>query len=178
MKNVKFSIAGLGLIILAVFLTACPARVPPGGIFTGVQGKIQIEAPQGWKPVESLHPEATLKVGDEKADAFLLVLSESKSVSSCQTLDSYSQYVRTGLKNSLRDGTEFGPWWSQIGGLQALRYEIRGTSQDGLPLVYLHTIVEGPDAFHQIVGWTQTPNYRKNRDVLTKISDSFREVSR
>ena len=171
----------IGLALLGIALSVAfplfQAKKSGPGQFSALGGLLTLKAPPAWKEMDSLNPVANLKVGDEVADAYLIVVSEKKSEVKGDThsVENYSKFVRGHLRGTLKNGRERGPWWVTVGSRRALRYEVLGTSQDGLDLVYLHTTVETPEYFHQIVGWTQAKDYPKNRSALRQISDSLRE---
>jgi len=141
----------------------------------GLNGKIQIGIPSGWNEMPDLHPSADIEVGNETADAYFLVVSERKSILPKETLAEYSTYTRQGLDKSLQFPQDLGPRHLKINGLAALQYEIRAYGKSGKKLVYLHTVIETPEYFHQIVGWTASGEFKQNQATLKTITDSFRE---
>ncbi len=169
---VGVALLGMALSVAINFFRGSPKQ--PGAL----GGRLTVELPPGWKTVDSLNPLANLKVGDPVADVYLIVVSEKKSEAKESELGRYSLAVRQRLRSSLADSSEQGPWWISIGAYRALRYEIRGRSQDGMDVIYLHTVVETPEYFHQIVGWAEAKNYPKNQSTLRKVSDSLREDGR
>ena len=181
MKNSKSIIIGISLLVLAGAI-AWPYlqfdKSEEGGRVSALDGRLSLDLPPGWKTVESLNPLANLKVGDPIADVYLIVVSEKKSEATESTLAGYSRAVRERLKASLKSSSERGPWNISVGSHRAMRYEIPGVSQDGMDLIYLHTVVETPEYFHQVVGWAEAPNYLRNQNKLRKVSDGLREDGR
>ncbi|HEX5034712.1 MAG TPA: hypothetical protein VFW62_09545 [bacterium] len=147
---------------------------------SGLDGRLTVTLPPSWSTVESLNPLANLKVGDPKADIYLIVVSEKKSEvqGDNHTLQKYSQNARTRLTASMSGVRQEGPWWVSVGQHRALRYEIYGTAQDGMKVTYVHTIVETPEYFHQVVGWAEASNYPKHRKAIREVADSVREDGR
>ena len=173
------------LILLALIGIAAAIVVPiyqqkfrPARPFSDSSGRVTVVLPKGWTEVPSLNPLANLKVGDSNADIYLIVVSEKKSdiQGDNHTLQKYSQNGRARLTDTMKGVRQDGPWWITVGKHRAVRYEIFGTSADGMAVAYVHTVVETPEYFHQVVGWAQTPNYEKNRKALLQVSDSFREA--
>jgi hypothetical protein len=153
-----------------------------GGLIqpSALDGRLTLKLADGWSQVDSLNPLANLKVGDTRADIYLIVVSEKKSdvQGDNHTLPKYSQNTRARLTESMSAVRQSGPWWVSVGKHRAVRYEIHGTSQDGMQVAYLHTIVETPEYFHQVVGWAQAANYQKNRGIIREVADSLREDGR
>lgn len=141
----------------------------------GLDGKIQIGLPSGWNEMPELHASADIEVGSEAADAYFLVVSEPKGKLPKETLEDYSIYTRQGLEKSLDFPQDLGPRRLKINGIPALQYEIRAYGKSGNKLVYLHTVMETPEYFHQIVGWTTPEGFKQNGAVLKSLTESFRE---
>lgn len=169
---VAVALLGMALSVAANFFRGS-AKQPDA-----LGGRLTVELLPGWKTVESLNPLANLKVGDPVADVYLIVVSEKKTDAKESELGRYSLAVRQRLISTLAASSEQGPWWISVGAHRAVRYEIRGRSQDGMDVTYLHTVIETPEYFHQAVGWGEAKNYVKHRGTIRKIADSLREDGR
>jgi hypothetical protein len=154
-----------------------PIPILVGVALLGILAAIIVPQFAGKLGFESLNPLANLKVGDTVADVYLIVVSEKKSdvQGDSHTLPKYSQNTRTRLTETMSAVRQNGPWWVSVGKHRAIRYEIYGTSQDGMNVAYLHTIVETPEYFHQVVGWAQADNYQRNLGKIRQVADSLRE---
>lgn len=170
----------VGLAILGIFAAIVvpqfAARQGSGGA-SALDGRLTLNLPPTWGPVDSLNPLANIKVGDREADVYLIVVSERKSdiQGDNHSLQKYSQYTRARLVETMSGVRQDGPWQTSVGQHPALRYEIYGKAQDGLNVTYLHTIVETPEYFHQVVGWGEKTGYAKHRGVIRQVADSLRE---
>lgn len=164
-------IAGLAL------LPSCSKPAAECRQVEGLGGKIHLGIPGGWEEIPELHASADIEVGNREADAYLLVVSERKAILPKQSLAEYSEFTRAGLARSLDFPEQLGPRRIKVGGLPALQYQIRAISKSGQRLVYLHTSVESPEYFHQIVGWTRAENFKRDEPVMKSITESFREGS-
>ena len=51
--------------------------------------------------------------------------------------------------------------------------EVRGRI-DNLPVVYLHTTIEGAEHYYQVVAWTSAENYPSAKGELQTVIGSFR----
>jgi len=161
------------LLLLAACSRSKPA--PECRQIYGLNGAIHLGVPSAWGEIAELHPSADIKVGSQVEDAYLLVVSEKKSILPKESLEDYSLFTREGLIKSLDFPQQLGPRRIKIGGIAALQYEIHAYSKSGSRLIYLHTCVETPGYFHQIVGWTTAENFPKEESTLKQVTESFRE---
>ncbi len=86
--------------------------------------------------------------------------------------DTYRWLIRKRL-DTLESETRTGV--DSIGGDKAVQYEIRGIV-DGVPVVYLHTTIEGIDKYYQVVSWTTAERYADDKETLQAITQSFQET--
>lgn len=86
--------------------------------------------------------------------------------------DTYRWLIRKRL-DTLESETRTGV--DSIGGDKAIQYEIRGIV-DGVPVVYLHTTIEGIDKYYQVVSWTTAERYADEKGTLQAITQSFQET--
>lgn len=171
-------LAATALIAAAIAIPAYQQKFRPARAFKSQDGLVSVTLPRTWAEVPTLNPLANLKVGDERADVYLIVVSEKKSdvQGDNQTLQKYSKNTRARLTDTLKNLRQDGPWFISVGKNRALRYEIYGTSPDGMAVAYIHSVVESPNYFHQVVGWSKAENFQKVRDAIRSVSDSFRET--
>ncbi len=142
----------------------------------GLNGTIHLNVPASWGELPELHASADIRVGSKEGDVYLLDVSEKKSILPKETLEDYSLFTREGLIKSLDFPQQLGPRRIKISGMSAIQYEIHAYSKSGgQRLIYLHTCVETPDYFHQIVGWTTAENFPSQEGVLKQVTNSFLE---
>ncbi len=164
----------LSLFALVCFGTACQ-KVEKKDILS-LDKKYQITVPGAWEEEKSLHEKADIQAAHRPSNVFVIVLSEGKEDFEGMTIQKHSDITRSSLQESLKDPQEIGPKSTTINGYPALQYEIRGVFDGYLKVVYLHTTVETPNHFHQILGWTTASNFEEKRSTLEKIAAYFREV--
>lgn len=140
-------------------------------------GKIQITAPAGWKIATDLNDAADLQAVDVKNKLYLIVLTDNKIDYSDMTLGKHSKTTLDILIKPLTSMTMGGPTNLRVNGNPALQYEVRGTIQ-GINVVYLHTTVETPAHFQQIVAWMAVSGYESNKVVFQRVIRSFKEIGR
>ena len=136
---------------------------------------IQVSIPSGWKEDRDLHDSAELQASNRRKEQYIIVLSESKEDFQDMTLEKHSEITRATLVKSLTEAQTSAPTTLTIGGNSALQYEIRGFINN-LSVIYLHTTVETDKHIHQILTWTLKSMYDKNKPVLQKVTESFKEV--
>jgi hypothetical protein len=108
---------------------------------------------------------------------YLIVLTDAKAnYGSSMSIEDHSKETLGTLTRSMTSSTKTGPTSITIDGNPALQYEVRGEIK-GLNVVYLHTTVESPNNFHQIVAWTLQTTYDAKKDVLQDVVQSFKETS-
>ncbi len=135
--------------------------------------------PDGWRVArEGLRQTADIYAVYPSRDLYAAVLSERAAVLSQFDLEDNAIQYRRLIRSELDDyegETRLGT--PSIDGKPAVQYEIRGRV-DGVPVVYLHTTVQGTDNYYQVVGWTRADGYEENKATLKAIAESFRKTGR
>jgi len=147
-------------------------------IITSPDGLTRMNLPSGWKQekAQELHDQAELQASDRANEMYVIVMSESKEDFRDMTVDKHSQSTRSALIERLESPEVSDPKPVTVSGLGGVQYEIRG-GVDNLNIVYLHTTVESPTHFHQILAWTLKSRFDKNRGALDAVTHSFKEVA-
>lgn len=146
-----------------------------GNILKSNNDLSEITLPEGWKEQKGLNEKADIQAADSLNNNFMIVLSESKLDFNEMTLDKHSEATRSILLKAIGNPVVEGPTRLTINGFPAVQYKITG-SIDNLNPVYLHTTIETPKNFHQVLAWTLASKYEKNKPVLDKVIGSFKEV--
>ena len=137
---------------------------------------VRITVPADWTPVNGRQRGSAdiYAAAPDDQDLYVMVMSESASTLNQFSLPDNAELYHSLIQAELDSFEEAEPTAvSSIDGKSALQYELRGTV-DGVPIVYLHTTVQGTDDYYQIVGWTTESSYRESEDVLQSIVNSFR----
>lgn len=157
-----------------------PVASPPeaaGNVLVGSDGASQITLPEGWTEDRELHDSAEIQASRRDREMYVIVLSESKQDFQDLTLEQHSEITRGLLQQSLTDAAVTGPTGvNQINGNPAVQYEIRGAIE-GINVAYLHTTVETPNNFHQVLAWTLPSNFERNQAELEQVIQSFSETN-
>lgn len=164
----------LWVTMLALFALALSAsgQTAKSRTVRSSDGSLMITIPSDWTTQE-LNEAAELQVGSEEQNAYLIVLIEKKDDLFGWNLERHSYVTLGTLLASVDLPKVSGPKSIRIGGWPALQHEIRGAS-DGTNIVYLHTTVETPAIFAQVLAWTVPSREAANRKTLESAIQSIR----
>jgi hypothetical protein len=173
----KHLTSSLSLIFISLLIVPTLSCKPHAAtkVVKSYDGRFQVTVPGGWQEDNTLHKDADLEVAHHPTKMYLIILAESKEDLDHMTLQHHSDLTRNGLKESITLEQETGPVSLTIDGHPALQYEIRATTQN-TKIVYLHTTVETPTYFYQILAWTIPSRYKKDPDTIKKITETFHEL--
>jgi hypothetical protein len=156
-----------------------PSAFPaPGGqaaasvVILSKDGALKVAAPSGWRSESELNKNAELQACDAPQQVCVLVFEEDKKTTGDVTLARFSRVARGLILKKLGSSSEGTGVALQVAGHPALQYELRGHA-DRFDLVYLHTSVETPGHFYQVLGWTSSDRYPQEKTVIAGITDSF-----
>ncbi|NET35264.1 MAG: hypothetical protein F6K19_25090 [Cyanothece sp. SIO1E1] len=145
-------------------------------MLTSIDQRSQIMLPAGWGSTRKLHPSAEIQAANIEDEMYLLVLSENRDNLPEQTIQDHSESYRKFLTDGMRYlQSQTYTKGGDINGNLAVQHEIRG-ALEGRSLVYLHTTIKAEDAYYQIVAWTSSSRYERNKSELEKIINSFKTV--
>lgn len=139
------------------------------------QTNVRITVPADWVSAgDQLRGSADIYASYPPREMFASVLSESKEVLGQFDLEDNAEQYRWLIEKELSEyDTSTRTTLDEVNGDPAVQYEIRGRV-DGVPVVYLHTTVQGTDGYYQVVGWTTEERYAENKDDLQQVIQSFR----
>ncbi|MGG6293426.1 hypothetical protein ACQ4M4_03295 [Leptolyngbya sp. AN02str] len=156
-----------------------PNAVPiPGSVFESTDKSSQIARLPGWVVEEGLNPSAQIQAANPEAQIYLIVLSQNKADLGGITKEEHSELARQVLTSQLSKFETMGPsdTLTQVSGYPAIQHTIYGSLND-INVVYLHTTVETPNKFVQILSWTPPADFARNEPQMQQIVQSFREKS-
>ncbi|MEL6552910.1 MAG: hypothetical protein AAFQ63_05520 [Cyanobacteria bacterium J06621_11] len=138
------------------------------------QTEVKITVPANWTKADStLRNSADIYASHAVEELYTSVLSESADVLNQFSLEDNADKYRFLIEEEL--GSYEGATKTDVTTIQgkpAIQYEIRG-QVEGVPVVYLHTTIEGEGRYYQVVGWTTAERYAENKDTLQEIISSF-----
>jgi hypothetical protein len=165
------------LFLLAVACSTAPTvrsnAAPSASEFRCATLLCRLDLPDGWNHSETVNGLADVSFTDSKGATYLMILSERRTdFEDNHTLESYGEIVRNILSENLVDVDIGEPIATKLGELRAQQTKVAGTV-DLIRVVYLHTVVESPTHYFQIVGWTTPSKWEEQISTLAAITDSF-----
>jgi Tfp pilus assembly major pilin PilA len=143
---------------------------------TSGDGLTRIRLPSNWKQLPELTETGSVEYGNAHREQYALVISEPKAdFSSTVDLPAYNEIVMnqnyqdklTGLNLEFMGQVSFN-------GLKGFKYIVRG-GVDNIRVVYLHTVLEGKDHFHQVMFWTLPTRWADSAEVYEAALTTFAE---
>lgn len=138
---------------------------------------IEITLPESWSEATGLNDSAALQASEASDDLYLIVVAEESPALMRLGLQENAEKYRALLKDQMASVESENP--TEVAFINenfASQYEIRGTLEDGTPVVYLHTTVVTQQRYYQIVTWTTPEQYEEYRSDLQTITATFREI--
>lgn len=162
-------------VALLVLVFAASAAFAQDGtkVIVASDDRSRISVPSSWETMD-LNDSAEIEVGNEQEEAYLIVLNELKDDLYGWNLEKHSRVTLGNLLSGLAFPTITGPKALTIGKSQAVQYEIRGASNNR-NIVYIHTTIDGPTQFSQILAWTLPSKVDSARPKLLEAIRTFRE---
>lgn len=165
------------LLGLAWLLCAALAWAAGPQVVQASDGRSQITMPEEWLQQRGLHDNAEIQIGSRLLNQYLIVVTEAKGATPGLGFEDFVRITQDDLLEPLVDAQAGKPYDLTIGGLRARQFEVRG-SYGNTPVAYLHTAVEGREAFFQIVAWCRPADYGRLQARLKSIVDTFREIAK
>ncbi|GAB4473534.1 MAG: hypothetical protein OHK0037_34030 [Elainellaceae cyanobacterium] len=138
-------------------------------------GQTAITLPDGWVRDDELNDRAQLEASNRAQQMYLIVLTQPKAEFQNMQREAYAEVTRGYLTRRLEKSEVSGPTpVAQVGGNPAIQYQVRG-SLNNIDVLYLHTVVETPTRFAQILAWTPPADFEKNQPTLQQVIQSFQE---
>lgn len=150
-------------------------QVDQGQPIVSYDGISQIIPSLGWAPDHDLNERAEIEASNLKDSLYFISLTEKKSDFASMSLDQHSETTRGLLVSTLSNAMQSGPVRITINGQPAVQYEIMATS-DNTHVAYLHTTIETPAHYHQLLAWTLQSKFAEKREELNRITQSFKEI--
>jgi hypothetical protein len=166
--------------ILFLLLMLSLASCSPGHHEVKVNDLYAITLPADMKPVADLHEDASLQQSDASRPLYVVVIDESKEEMQKHELDYdleiyFENIVSRKLVESLPEVSIAPPRKTTLAGASALVTDVTGktASED---IYYKIAVIETPNAFYQVLTWTQGAKRKEMEPEMEKIVNSFREL--
>ncbi|HSE39988.1 MAG TPA: hypothetical protein VLH08_04420 [Acidobacteriota bacterium] len=147
-----------------------------GKVLTSADGISQITVVGGWDKTSGLHKKAQLQASNPFKEMYIVVFTEKKDMYPGLTLQEYSKTTGKNLLKTLAAGSEMPAVQITLDGNNAIQTEIRGTTSGNSKITYIHTNVETPYYFHEILAWSPQAKFHANKYALENVVNSFKEV--
>jgi hypothetical protein len=145
-------------------------------IIKSTEGCCVVSVPGSWNEEKELNAKANMQAANRLKELYIIVISEPKEDFEEMTLENHSELTRAGFMKSLKGAQITGPVSLTVNKNPAVQYEISGSSNN-VKIVALHTTIESEKYYHQILAWTIKSRIEKNKPILQKVVQSFKEVS-
>lgn len=159
------------LVALTAFMGVAPATSLAQDRIISPDSSVSMVLPATFHPLV-LNPGATLQFGDSATESYVMVLLESKQDMVGWNLTRHSMITLAHVLASLDSPEVAGPDSLAIGGHEAVQYTVKGATQ-GRRIAYLHTTIDSPDNFAQVVAWTVASRWSSNEDLIREIVASI-----
>jgi hypothetical protein len=159
---------------------APPIQNPPsaiaGDVLVSNQGIVQLKRPQGWTDQLAKEDTLNLKMANATQDAYLTLQTRTKKDLPHLSLEKFAKIAREAGLETMTDLEMTGPTEvTVVNGYPAIQYQFRG-KVEGLETVLLHTAIESPAYFHQILAGSSAFGFEQHQQTLQKIIQTFQEV--
>ena len=141
----------------------------------------QLEMPSNWTEITGVDrsPDASIQYGNMLGEKYAMVVTETKASlydafgNEEFSFDDFVEIVKKGMTDQ---NFQVGSSTSvTVDGLPGQRIRV-AADVDGIPIVYIMTLLESDKNFHQVNAWTLTSREKQNMPILMKVSDSFKEL--
>lgn len=147
--------------------------------FKDKDGKFQISTNDNWSEsdeVKKSNPKFCIGVVNKANETYAGIIEQSKlDFTNNMTLDKYNELIIQGLKKSLTNCEISDIKDTEINGYKAKTFLAKGTIKE-IKFSYVYSVIELPDSFVNVTSWTFTSHFDKNKDELTKVTNSFQKL--
>lgn len=147
-------------------------------IIVSENGSSQIAVPDNWQQEYTLHPTAELQAYAPLDQLYFVALADTNFNSANPTLNNRAaRYLQQFIDSLSSIEANIQTNVQQVGGYPAVQYQLQA-ELDGVPITYLHTTVETPVAYYQLLSWTERSQFPAYQDELQLVTQSFEVRSR
>ncbi len=138
----------------------------------------QIAVPDNWQQEYTLHPTAELQAYAPLDQLYFVALADTNFNSANPTLNNRAaRYLQQFIDSLSSTEANIQTNVRQVGGYPAVQYQLQA-ELDGIPITYLHTTVETPVAYYQLLSWTARSQFPAYQEELQLVTQSFEIRSR
>ena len=173
---ISMVISGFLLVVIAVaiFVAAIiklDARENAFKEFTSADKSVSVSAPGSWSHQKNLVGDATLQLGNLRAEHYLVVMAESKAMLGL-TLDEVDDLTMKEIceENDIKDPVARPVKINGLPGRQR-RFEV---TVDKLKISHLRTVLESQTHFYYITTWTLASRAKASMPLFDKVLATFK----
>ncbi|NER78797.1 MAG: hypothetical protein F6K42_04305 [Leptolyngbya sp. SIO1D8] len=148
---------------------------PDGVVLVSTDGSSQLTIPEDWSETTDLNDVAILQAANPVKEQYVIVIQDSKEDFTDANLEYHSEVTAELLIEGLTSPEVTEPRSLTINNYPALQKEISGAF-DNINVVYLHTSIETPTHFYQVLTWSLKSRFEGNRSTFEQVTQSFREA--
>ena len=142
-------------------------------------GLSQVTVPGSWRPMPEMSEEEGIEAGSVAADQYVASVAESRiDLDSALDLAAYARWALDEARNRVTADSTSEARPLTVQGRSAIQYEIRGTTDRHIRVVYWVTVIETPHHFHRVFTWTLLSRASESEALLQDVVGSFRETTR
>ena len=164
------TVRNVGAAVLLLAGSVVPADLAGQSRIFAVDSSASIVLPAGFIPAP-LNELSVLQFADTVEQTYVIVLLEAKEDLVGWNLQRHSLVTAAQIVATLDLPEVVGPTADQIGATSAIQYEIRGAA-NGMSIAYLHTSLDSPHAFAQVLAWTVGSQWRDNENLIRDLTAS------
>ena len=122
-----------------------------------------------------MHEDAVIQAASLIGEQYIIIIRENREdFGSKFTLDSLTDIARDNFKKGATDTFLSQPISVKINGYPARQFETSG-EVDNIKVKYLYAIIETPQNYYQIITWTLSSKFDKNKSIFSEVINSFKE---
>lgn len=158
-----------------IVVLLAPGRADAQARVFSADSVVSVVLPGTFHPI-GINPNAVLQFVDTASQSYAMVLWESREDLVGWNLTRHSMITIASILTGVDYPELVGPTATTIGGNPAVQYEIHGALQ-GTKISYLHTSVETPTAFAQVLVWSIASQWDAKQEDLRAIAGSLEVAS-
>lgn len=138
---------------------------------------VEVVLPKGWSNQLAKDDSFNLKAANASKDAYLTVQTSAKRDFPQLSLKEFARIGRKAGIPTMTDLNITGPTdVTTVNGYPAIQYQFRG-KVDGIDAVLLHTAIESPNYFHQILVGASSDAFERQQKRFQSLIETFQDVS-
>lgn len=145
-------------------------------VIKSTDNKCQLTIPGNWKIETGLNDQASLQAANKFSEQYAVVISETKEdFGDNFTLDDFSKIILENTRTTIQNAVISDVKTISVNGYPAKQFEVEG-EMDKIKAKWLFTLIDAPKNYHQILNWTLSSKYEKNKPVFLEVINSFTET--